>query len=452
MSNYKVVSFFSGCGGLDLGFEQAGFDVIWANEFDETIQNTYRYNHPRTELNVSDIRKLSAADVPDCDGFIGGPPCQSWSRGGKMLGLNDSRGQVFLDYIRLIREKKPKFFVIENVEGIVSDKHFPTFMEFLNTLSKAGYKVQYKTVNVSNFGIAQNRFRVFVVGIRNDIKNMYVFPSYDKNQKRLTLRDAIGDIKHPPVSFVGNNGLPNHEYYEAPFDKYYLERNRYKGWNESSLTIVASANLIPLHPNSANMVFDECGWHVVDAEDFKSRRLSVRECARIQSFPDDFVFVYQDVRDGYKMVGNAVPPKFAKILADSIRKFMSVNDKNMEQKCGARSLIGYYKDNGHLDAIIKNNLYYVRTGFRTGAMNYPIKTLSPDYLLLHHDSERFLFKLKRIEPVMRTAEELKNMGFNPRGNVYLCFEIDMDEALELNLKKDFPMGKKFGVSPSMIVV
>ena len=111
----KVCSFFSGCGGLDLGFTRAGFDVVWANDFDKSVEQTYQFNHPKTQFVSADIRTIKTDEIPDCDGFIGGPPCQAWSEGGKNLGLKDDRGKVFLDYIRLIKEKKPSFFVIENV-------------------------------------------------------------------------------------------------------------------------------------------------------------------------------------------------------------------------------------------------------------------------------------------------------------------------------------------------
>ena len=110
----KIISLFSGCGGLDLGFEKAGFEIIWANEFDKTIHETYRYNHPRTELNTKDIREINESDIPDSDGIIGGPPCQSWSLGGKCLGINDERGKLVFDYIRIVKDKKPKFFIIFN--------------------------------------------------------------------------------------------------------------------------------------------------------------------------------------------------------------------------------------------------------------------------------------------------------------------------------------------------
>ena len=132
----KVVSFFSGCGGLDLGFEQAGFDVIWANDNDKAVHETYMLNHPNTHLCKNDMRCLSVHDIPECDGFIGGPPCQSWSEGGKQRGLADERGKLFLTYIHFIKAKQPKFFVIENVKGILSDKHFQTFMLMLDELKR----------------------------------------------------------------------------------------------------------------------------------------------------------------------------------------------------------------------------------------------------------------------------------------------------------------------------
>lgn len=111
----KVVSLFAGCGGLDLGFERAGFEVIWANEYDKTIHDTYRLNHPKTILSTADIRTLSTSGIPDCDGIIGGPPCQSWSLGGKSLGIEDERGQLVYDYIRIVKNKKPKFFIMEKM-------------------------------------------------------------------------------------------------------------------------------------------------------------------------------------------------------------------------------------------------------------------------------------------------------------------------------------------------
>src|SRR5574344_325585 len=137
----RVASFFAGCGGLDLGFEQAGFKIVWANEFDKTIHDTYRKNHPNTILNTMDIRNVNVDDIPDCDGFIGGPPCQSWSEAGKGLGLNDERGLVFLNYVELIGKKKPKFFVIENVRGILENEHACELKRITDALKGNGYRL-----------------------------------------------------------------------------------------------------------------------------------------------------------------------------------------------------------------------------------------------------------------------------------------------------------------------
>ena len=120
----KILSLFSGCGGLDLGFEKAGFEIPVANEFDPTIWETFKVNHPETQLLECDIKNIKEEDLPkDIDGIIGGPPCQSWSEAGAMRGINDSRGQLFFEYIRLLKILKPKFILAENVSGMLSKKH-----------------------------------------------------------------------------------------------------------------------------------------------------------------------------------------------------------------------------------------------------------------------------------------------------------------------------------------
>jgi DNA (cytosine-5)-methyltransferase 1 len=112
---FELVSLFSGCGGLDLGFKQAGFSIAWANEFNNKIWETYKYNHPETELDTRSIIDIKSSEIPFCDGIIGGPPCQSWSLAGSMGGIDDNRGQLFYEYARVLRDKMPKFFLAENV-------------------------------------------------------------------------------------------------------------------------------------------------------------------------------------------------------------------------------------------------------------------------------------------------------------------------------------------------
>lgn len=256
----KVVSFFSGCGGLDLGFEQAGFEVVWANDNDPAVKETYLLNHPGTYLCLKDMRELSMYEIPECDGFIGGPPCQSLSEGGKQLGLDDERGKMFLTYISIIRAKQPKFFVIENVKGILSDKHFQTFMKMLDQLRNAGYVVHYQLMNSLDYRVPQERYRVFVIGVRNDIEVNYQFPAPDTSCV-ITLRQAIGEITDEPRKYISEpvnteyGKWLNHDVFMGPFDDRYMARNRVRGWNEVSYTMQAQARNCPLHPQAPKMIF-----------------------------------------------------------------------------------------------------------------------------------------------------------------------------------------------------
>lgn len=428
----KLASFFAGCGGLDLGFEQAGFDVVWANEYDKSIYRTYQTNHPATHLCLSDIRELKESDIPDVDGFIGGPPCQSWSYGGLQLGLDDERGRLFISYIKLIKAKKPKFFVIENVDGIVSDKHFKVFLNFISDLESCGYNVYYKLLNAADYNIPQDRKRVFVVGFIKTLDCNFTFPK-ESDKPKIVLRKAIGDIITEPYLYHDkvlenktNGRFYNHDCYIGPFDHKYMSRNRVRNWDEISFTIQAQARNCPIHPNAPKMEYIDSN-HRRFKPGFEElyRRLSVRECARIQTFPDSFRFYYEDIRDGYKMVGNAVPPRLAYNLAISIKKALQQESIKSQQV-----LIGYYKNEAHLNLILKNNLYYVRTGMGRGAINLQPNCLKIKYLLLHNRNTWNLYELDTIAPSICTNEELENCGFKPSHKLYLTFRIKKKVELE----------------------
>lgn len=318
----NVVSFFAGCGGLDLGFEQAGFNVVWANDFEKSVAETYKLNHPKTQFVLEDICNISAEDIPDCEGFIGGPPCQAWSEGGRNLGLKDERGRVFLEYIRLIHAKQPKFFVIENVEGILSDTHIDAFNSFIVALYTAGYIVTYALLDAKDYKIPQDRKRVFVVGIRQELNKACLLPN-PTTDCPITLRQAIGDIIEQPAFYSEKDivnqqyvGVLNHDVYNGAYDARFMARNRVRTWEEVSFTIQAQAKNEPLHPQAPKMQFVSADKRIfVKGKEHLYRRLSVRECARIQTFPDSFRFVYSNILDGYKMVGNAVPPRLAYQIA-----------------------------------------------------------------------------------------------------------------------------------------
>ena len=318
----KIASFFSGGGGLDKGFEKAGFHTMWANEYDRTIWNTFQANFPNTILDKRSITEILSRDVPNVDGIIGGPPCQSWSAAGTGRGIDDKRGQLFFDYIRILNEKQPKFFLAENVAGILQPKHAQAFSNIIREFKNAGYTLSYKLLNANHYDVPQDRLRVIIVGYRSDLGKTFHFP--DAQKYKPVLKDAIGDLPFAVPAQEANktNGalvIPNHEYMTGGFSTIFMSRNRVRAWHEPSFTIQASGRHAPLHPQAPKMELVEQNKRVfVTGQEALYRRLSVRECARIQTFPDDFIFKYQNLNDGYKMVGNAVPVNFAYYLAKTI--------------------------------------------------------------------------------------------------------------------------------------
>lgn len=190
----KVISLFSGCGGLDLGFKKAGFEIPIANEFDKAIWGTYKANHPNTKLIEGDIRQIKAEDfLADIDGIIGGPPCQSWSEAGSLKGIDDDRGKLFYEYIRILKDKQPKFFLAENVSGMLADRHSEAVNNILQMFKECGYNVSLTLVNAKNYGVAEERKRIFYIGFRKDLNINFVFPkgSTEDDNKKITLRDVI---------------------------------------------------------------------------------------------------------------------------------------------------------------------------------------------------------------------------------------------------------------------
>jgi len=319
-----IVSLFSGAGGLDLGFERAGFCSIWANEYDKTIWATFEKNFPLTKLDKRGITDISPNEIPDCEVIIGGPPCQSWSEGGAQRGIDDERGKLFWDYIRILNEKKPKFFLAENVSGMLQPKHETAFKNFLREFENAGYMISWKLIDAHDYGVPQNRKRVVIVGDRNDLGKQFVFPlpAKEKTYLKHALWD-LGEAIPAKDKNKANSGLkiPNHEYMNGGFSSIYMARNRVRSWDEPSFTIQAGGRHAPIHPNAPKMIFVEQDKRIFKpGHEHEYRRLSVRECARIQTFPDEFFFMYNDIADGYKMVGNAVPIVLAWILAQKIRE------------------------------------------------------------------------------------------------------------------------------------
>lgn len=328
----KIISLFSGCGGLDLGFERAGFEIPVANEYDKTIWETFKVNHPKTHLIEGDIRQISESDFPsDVDGIIGGPPCQSWSEAGALRGIDDARGQLFFDYIRILRKVQPKFFLAENVSGMLADRHNEAVQNIIKLFEESGYNVTLTLVNAKDYGVAQERKRVFYIGFRKDLDIDFHFPvgSTVDDRKKITLRDIIWDLQETAVPSAAKNhsnpdAINNNEYFTGEYSPIFMSRNRVKSWDEQAFTVQASGRQCQLHPQAPKMVKvgkNDCRF--VEGQEHLYRRMTVREVARIQGFPDDFKFLYEGVNDAYKMIGNAVPVNLAYEIACEIKKVLS---------------------------------------------------------------------------------------------------------------------------------
>lgn len=334
----NIISLFSGCGGLDLGFEKAGFNIPVANEFDPKIFETFKINHPNTHLIEGDIRKVTKDEIlkfitGKVDGIIGGPPCQSWSEAGSLRGINDERGQLFYDYIRILKEFKPKFFLAENVSGMLANRHSEAVKNILHLFDEAGYDVTMTLVNAKDYGVAEERKRVFYIGFRKDLSIKFIFPkgSTTDDDKKLTLKNIIWDLQETAVpsgekNHTNLNAINNNEYFTGDFSPIFMSRNRVKGWDEQAFTVQASGRQCQLHPQAPKMAkFDKNDYRFVEGNEHLYRRMTVREIARIQGFPDDFKFIYKEINNAYKMIGNAVPVNLAYEIAVAIKMFLEGN-------------------------------------------------------------------------------------------------------------------------------
>lgn len=334
----KIISLFSGAGGLDLGFHKAGFQTIVANECDPKICPTFRENFPNTHLIEGDIRKISEKEFPkNAIGIIGGPPCQSWSEGGALRGIEDARGQLFYEYIRILKEVQPYFFVAENVSGMLAKRNSKAVSEFLKLFDEVGYNVNLKMLNANDYNVPEDRDRIFYIGFRKDL-NISNFEYPKPLEYKPTLRDAIWDLKDSAIPALEKNKtngdackVPNNEYFIGTFSSIFMSRNRVRNWDEAGFTVQASGRQCQLHPQAPKMVkINSNSQKFVEGKEHLYRRMTIREVARIQTFPDDFKFIYTDVNVGYKMIGNAVPVNLAYHIAIQIKKTLIENGIEIE--------------------------------------------------------------------------------------------------------------------------
>lgn len=298
----RVVSLFSGAGGLDLGFIQAGHTIVWANDLFHDAVSTYRVNIGN-HIVEEDIHNIPSEDIPNCDIVIGGFPCQGFSIANTGRHADDERNTLYLQLLRVIRDKQPLFFLAENVKGILSLEHGQVFRNILNDFQTLNYKVQYKLLNAADYGVPQRRERVFIVGVRNDLDFHFEYPepNHSKNGCNglphwVSVKNAIQHFPNPDEQ----NDIPNHTY-----SKYKMVFNGYIGKRKinpdmPSPTITARG--------------DDKGGVVVHAHYNCERRMTGRELAAIQTFPDNYFFLGTN-SSVYRQIGNAVPPLLAKQIA-----------------------------------------------------------------------------------------------------------------------------------------
>jgi DNA (cytosine-5)-methyltransferase 1 len=349
----NTIGLFCGAGGLDLGFELAGLDCtqgeittnyslkdkklyntarhrsivnnIYVNDFSTEAIDTYKLNFPKTVYtHNANIKKTK--HFPKADLVLGGFPCPGFSAGGPRL-IDDPRNFLYIHFIRCLITVMPQIFVAENVKGILSLGKGEVFSQIKQDFEAAGYKLYHKLVNSRDYGVPQLRERVFLVGVRDDIDFEYTFPkpTHGKDLKPyVTLEDAIGDIRGDPG-----------EYFTGSYSSMYMSRNRKKQWNDQSFTIQASGRQAPLHPDGMQMIkLAKDQWSFPDGK-ANHRRLSVKEIARIQCFPDWYEFSQGDttnisdngrINKSYKLIGNAVPVELARAIARPIVKWFLIND------------------------------------------------------------------------------------------------------------------------------
>ena len=323
---YKVASLFCGCGGSDMGllggfdylgqeYKKLDFEIVYALDFDKWAVDTYNKNFEHKAV-CADICSVDFETLPDVDVMIGGFPCQSFSTVNPTKDTNDDRANLYKQIVRFLEVKQPKFFICENVKGLMTLQGGAIINKILGEFSSMGYHVKYKLIKAVEFGVPQRRERVIIVGIRNDIDVTYVYPRPTHNEKNyVPLRSVIDklDIENQKYYFSERavQGVKN--------AKNNMKRGLWQDLNQPCLTI--TAHLAKTSMNSRDPIL------LVDAEKELYRRFTPREAASIQSFPDTFLLNDSEPKS-YKQIGNAIPPVMMWHIAKALQTSITNKEKN----------------------------------------------------------------------------------------------------------------------------
>lgn len=340
-----VIDLFSGCGGLSFGLGEAGYEVLLGVDNWQPALETFKLNHPGSQILNADISKLTGKKISGLvkkkiDVLVGGPPCQGFSLSGPR-NFHDPRNRLYLDFIRLVKELKPKAFIIENVPGLGSLFGGAIKERILQEFEKIGYSVSAKVVNASDYGVPQHRRRIIFVGIKG--KKTFEFPEPSHTEKKITVLEAIGDL---PAATVAQS---EYSYIKKPMSAYQrvMRAGSKKIYNHAaSKHSEQTEKIVALVPEGGN--YKDLPEHLKKTRNFhvawtrlhskkpsptidtghrhhfhptENRVPTVREAARIQSFPDTFNFLGPKTAQ-YKQVGNAVPPLLAAAVGKKLLKYL----------------------------------------------------------------------------------------------------------------------------------
>lgn len=348
----KMIDLFAGVGGLSLGFEQMGFEVVLANEYDPSIAEAYINNRENAKMIVADITKLPIDKTfgefrGQVDLIVGGPPCQGYSQKGQRRTINDPRNFLFKYFVSVVEEVSPQYFVMENVPNLLTAERGYFRQELESMFTELGYTINAQVLCAADYGVPQNRHRAFIIG-KKDSENPVTMP--DKVEKRTTIWDAISDLAY----LASGEGMEVSPYLKAPESEYQKKMREGSAFlfnhvatNHSKIALERLAMIPPkggkeyLPPEHITKSIYSGTWERMDADDisvtittrfdtpssgkfthpYLDRAITVREAARIQSFPDRFHF-FGTKTSQMKQVGNAVPPLLSKAIAGAILKDM----------------------------------------------------------------------------------------------------------------------------------
>jgi DNA (cytosine-5)-methyltransferase 1 len=295
----RAISLFSGCGGSDLALVNKGYEIVFANDIWPQACETYESNLGAQKIECGDIAKRD--EFPVADLLVGCYPCQGYTQGGKR-DWGAPVNFLYRQFDRALRSIKPMAFIVENVNGMAYGASRDLLNNQLHRYRSAGYRVQWAIMNARDYGVPQNRRRVFLVGVKSGLDFEYKFPSPTHGEST----PLIPTVTQKSV-LEGLPEWPTGEFNDEPFHWYYLSRRRRYDWNEPSPCIVGHWRHVPLHPMSPPLKRIHTDKWEFEYEG-KARRLAYRECAAIQGFPNTFKWDHGTIRDRFQMIGNAVPP------------------------------------------------------------------------------------------------------------------------------------------------